>query len=257
MIDLIKKLIIRLFLKIKEGDIGSILNRLLFKIRRIFYVFYLRYNSKNLNKRYTTESLINFVFSYGENLIRPLQIKSEILSLIQILKRECPKIILEIGTAKGGTLFLFSRIAVKDALIISIDLPGGRYGGGYPEWKVPLYQSFALPKQKIHLIRDNSHKKSTLKKVKMILNGNKLDYLFIDGDHTYDGVKKDFELYSPLVKEDALIVFHDIVIHPPELNVGVNNFWNEIKGKYDYKEIVADWNQKLCGIGLLKKTLNN
>ncbi len=91
----------------------------------------------------------------------------------------------------------------------------------------------------------------------MILNGKKLDYLFIDGDHTYEGVKNDFELYSPLVKDGALIAFHDIVIHPPELNVGVHDFWNEINPRYEYLEIVEDWNQKYWGIGLLKNTLKN
>lgn len=257
MIDLIKKVLYKIVLKIKEGELNSLIKRPLFKMRQIFYVLYLRLNLKNLNKRYTTESLINFVFSYGEHLINPLQVRSEILNLIQILKKEKPKFILEIGTASGGTLFLFSRIAAKDAVIISIDLPGGKYGGGYPEWKISLYKSFALPKQRIFLIRENSHEKSTLNKVTTILNGKKLEYLFIDGDHTYEGVKKDFELYSPLVKDGALIAFHDIVIHPPELNVGVHDFWNKIKRRYEYREIVEDWNQKLCGIGLLKNTLKN
>jgi hypothetical protein len=30
-----------------------------------------------------------------------------------------------------------------------------------------------------------------------------VDFLFIDGDHTYEGVKKDFEMYSPLVRREG------------------------------------------------------
>ncbi|KKM70000.1 hypothetical protein LCGC14_1445120 [marine sediment metagenome] len=253
MINIIRKVLNKIVFKIKEGGLDSLVKRPLFKIRRIFYVLYLKVNLKNLNKRYTLESLVDFACSYGEHLINPKQIQSEILNLIQILKKEKPKIILEIGTASGGTLFLFSRIAARDAVIISIDLPGG----GYPEWKIPLYKSFAFQKQKIYLIREDSHKKSALDKVKMILNGKKLDYLFIDGDHTYEGVKNDFEIYSPLVKDGALIAFHDIVVHPPELNVGVHDFWNEIKLRYEYLEIVEDWDQKFWGIGLLKNSFKN
>jgi len=48
------------------------------------------------------------------------------------------------------------------------------------------------------------------------LNGEPLDFLFIDGDHTYEGVKRDFEMYSPLVRNGGIIAFHDIVKHPPE-----------------------------------------
>jgi hypothetical protein len=38
---------------------------------------------------------------------------------------------------------------------------------------------------------------------------SKYDLVFIDGDHTYDGVKKDIELYSPLC--NGLLIFHDIL----------------------------------------------
>ncbi len=37
----------------------------------------------------------------------------------------------------------------------------------------------------------------------------KIDYLHIDGDHSYEGVKKDFELYSSIMNENALITIHD------------------------------------------------
>jgi hypothetical protein len=37
----------------------------------------------------------------------------------------------------------------------------------------------------------------------------KIDYLHIDADHSYEGVKKDFELYSNLVKEHGMITIHD------------------------------------------------
>jgi len=33
--------------------------------------------------------------------------------------------------------------------------------------------------------------------------------IFVDGDHTYEGVKKDIELYLPMLGEDGVIAFHD------------------------------------------------
>ena len=37
----------------------------------------------------------------------------------------------------------------------------------------------------------------------------KIDYLHIDADHTYEGVKNDFELYSTLLSENGIISIHD------------------------------------------------
>jgi predicted O-methyltransferase YrrM len=36
-----------------------------------------------------------------------------------------------------------------------------------------------------------------------------IDLLFIDGDHTYEGVRQDFELFRPWLTPDALVCFHD------------------------------------------------
>jgi len=195
--------------------------------------------------------LVDFAFGPSAKIIQPAQQKDEIAQLLRILKEISPKVILEIGTAQGGTLYLFSKIADPKAILISIDLPKGKFGGGYPKWKIPLYKSFAKKNQKIYLIRGDSHHQGTLEKVNKILNGRKLDFLFIDGDHTYEGVKKDFEMYSSLVKSDTIIAFHDIVVHPLETGCEVSRFWSEIKGRYNYIEIIKDQNQNWAGIGLL------
>jgi len=185
-------------------------------------------------------------------MLAPVQVRSEILQLLKFLDKVRPRTILEIGTARGGTLFLLTGVISKNALVVSLDLPGGRFGGGYVRWKIPLYRSFALPNQKIYLIRKNSHERATLDEVKAVLRGEKVDFLFIDGDHTYEGVKKDFEMYKSLVKKGGTIAFHDIVPHPPEDGCQVNKFWNEIKNRYKAIEFVEDWNQKWGGIGLIK-----
>ena len=158
---------------------------------------------------------------------------------------------MEIGTAGGGTLFLFTWVADPEAKIISIDLPGGPFGGGYPKWKMPLYKSISREEQKIYLIRKDSHDPQTLKEVKRILGSEKIDFLFIDGDHTYEGVKKDFKMYTPLVRKGGIIAFHDIVPGSSEKVGGVPEFWKEIKMKYKYIEIVKNWNQSNYGIGVI------
>ena len=85
-----------------------------------------------------------------------------------------------------------------------------------------------------------------MQKIKAILRDNKVDFLFIDDDHSYEGIKKDFEMYSPLVRKGGIIAFHDIV---PSGYPTVYKFWNEVK--YEYLEIVKDRNQNCYSIGII------
>lgn len=102
--------------------------------------------------------------------------------------------------------------------------------------------------------------KKTIEEVMKILGDNYVDFLFIDGDHSYEGVKKDFKMYKGLVKEDGYIAFHDIVpdystrygILTSSYTGGVPIFWNEIKSSYRYNEIIEDLNQDGYGIGVLE-----
>jgi len=194
--------------------------------------------------------------------IRPAQVYEEILGLAKLIDELKPRAIVEIGTAGGGTLFLWCRLAAEDATIISVDLPRGMFGGGYPKWKVPIYRSFAKEGQKIYLIRGDSHDPTTLERVKSILADRKIDFLFIDGDHTYEGVRRDFEIYGPLVRSGGIIAFHDIVtdfytrygIRTDSQTGGVPIFWTEVKQRFRYLELVKDREQDGCGIGVLFKS---
>jgi len=219
----------------------------------IFRPFILRKFKDSVCNIHDVHDALHFAFSFkafGVS-IKPLQIEYEMAKLLEVMTELRPKVVLEIGTAGGGTLFLFTWVAEPEAKIISIDLPGGPFGGGYPRWKIPLYKSFSREGQKIYLIRRDSHNPQTLEEVKRILSDEKVDFLFIDGDHTYEGVKRDFEMYSPLVKKGGIIAFHDVVPGPPENVSGVPEFWNGIKNKYKHLEIVKDPNQGGYGIGVI------
>jgi len=57
------------------------------------------------------------------NTIKPVQIESEMSELFNLVKNLNPKIICEVGTDRGGTLYLWSKAIQPNGLIISIDLP--------------------------------------------------------------------------------------------------------------------------------------
>jgi len=79
------------------------------------------------------------------------------------------------------------------------------------------------------------------------------DLIFIDGDHSYEGVKIDFELYKELLSNRGVILFHDIDpnhISPGDAGGGeVLKFWEEldIGAKTSIVTSKSSGKNRLCG----------
>lgn len=190
---------------------------------------------------------------WRSHFFRPLQKRTEILWLVEILRALQPSAICEIGAAGGGTTFLLAHAAARDALIISLDL-------AFTESRKAALERFALSGQRIVCLQEDSHKLETVNAVGNCLAGRNLDVLYLDGDHSYQGIRADFEMYSPLVRPGGIVVFHDIVpdyktrygIETSSYVGGVPQFWAEIKASYaTVDEIVEDSAQDGFGIGIL------
>jgi cephalosporin hydroxylase len=188
----------------------------------------------------------------GHQVFGAIQQHSEIAGLLDILRQNPPKYLCEIGTASGGTLFLFAKVCASDALLLSVDL-------GLPRERSLVHGRFATRKQKIVSVRGDSRAPATLERVRSLLCDHPLDLLFIDGDHSYEGVKSDFVNYSPLVRPGGLIVLHDIVpdhgtrYGKPTTSYtgGVPIFWKEIKTQRRTSELIEDPGQDGYGIGIV------
>lgn len=197
------------------------------------------------------DQAMQLAFNGAGGTIRPYQNESEIRQLLDLLARKKPQRILEIGTANGGTLFLFCRIADPNAVIVSVDLPGGWFGGGYPWWKRFLYHAFAGAGQTLHLLRADSHNEKTFEAVQTIVGAKGFDCIFIDGDHTYDGVSHDYEQYRTLLADEGLIGFHDIVPNRSDPDCQVPKFWQQLRSTGQTLEFIQDHSQEGAGIGVI------
>lgn len=220
-------------------------------LRMVFHKLFLGTYVRNIKSKGPIED-VEDVYRYATranmSVLYCIQSKEELLPVLQKAKAMKPKVVLEIGTAGGATLFMLTRVADETATVISLDLPDGPFGGGYPEHRIPLYEAFAQPGQTLHLMREDSHQPATLSKLKDVLQGRQIDFALIDGDHTYGGVKQDFEMYAGLVRPGGLLVFHDIVYAE-----GVARFWGEIKNaEPTAEEYIAGQGSKF-GIGVITK----
>ena len=97
----------------------------------------------------------------------------------------------------------------------------------------------------------NSHSPDFRAQVARELNNTKVDFLFIDGDHTEEGVTADYMEYKEFVRPGGLIAFHDIVESQPLPTNQVNRLWKRLKPLAEVEEFVNDPGQRGFGIGLL------
>lgn len=193
----------------------------------------------------------------GREQIFSIQNPVELVQFIARVGDLKPRRLLEIGTANGGTLYLLCRVADPSARILSVDLPGGRWGGGYSRLQIPFYRRFARNQQQVVLIRGDSHAPDTVKEVQASIGPQeKLDVVLVDGDHSYDGVRSDFESYWPLLRSGGLMAFHDIAVTTDDqgLPLGVAEFWSEVKYQGRFEEIVDESQGASFGFGLLWKS---
>jgi predicted O-methyltransferase YrrM len=207
-------------------------------------------------KLFSREARFAVPFAYrGKGFYKTIEPRQNPLEIEGLYRTVCdlsPQRVLEVGTARGGTLYLWTQAATAEATIVSVDLPQGDFGGAYPVQKVPFYQSFARSGQRLHLLRKDSHDARTVAEVRELFGKVQIDFAFIDGDHTYEGVKADFLDYGPLVRPGGLIAFHDILPRPDMPSIQVDRFWQEIKTQYQTRELIgSDESGRQIGIGLL------
>jgi len=186
----------------------------------------------------------------GRHSIFANQYPSEIGAVCDLVRPMSPKVIVEIGTSRGGTLYLLSRLVQPGGMVISIDKPG-EPGSVRPVMRT-VYRSFGKKNgvQVVTLDRD-SHASSTHAEIERLLAGRQIDFLFIDGDHSYDGVKADFVSYRRWVAPHGVIAMHDVAHPDTHHSIEVPRFWRELTAESFQHEAIVAFPGHSPGIGII------
>lgn len=142
-----------------------------------------------------------------------LQNFEEIAVLVDRVRELQPANVMEIGSNRGGTFYLWCRLAKLSGVKIAVDLPNGEFGDRQSETieeiaeRAERFESWA---PNVHVVFGDSHNAKVQAKVRAMLGTRLLDFLFIDGDHTRAGVEQDWNDYRDLVRDGGLIAFHDV-----------------------------------------------
>jgi hypothetical protein len=161
-----------------------------------------------------------------------MQIPIQLSKLMLFLKNEKIEKFIDIGTASGFTVSLVSAYLFcfnKNLKVTTVDI--GRY-----------FSCYSLVKNKLpveYIVGDYS-----------VLNSIGSNFCFIDGNHSYSGVNKNYE---EIGKFSEICAFHDV--NNPYWCMEVTRFWNDLKPKYSSCIEIFDHpnNKNTMGIGVVEK----
>lgn len=204
--------------------------------------------------------------------VTALQHRDELEDFVSFLRASEPESALEIGTFQGGTLWVWARALGNLRYIACVDKPV--WNEMIHQRRRELFPTFSEDVQ-IDVHFGDSHAEGTYEEVASAV-GEDVDFLFIDGDHSYEGVSQDFETYRRLVGDTGIIAFHDIKQHAEDprekarrlrrnenlrehqVSVGlqrwngVSTFWEEIRNDYTTREFLSHPKQMGAGIGVVE-----
>lgn len=121
----------------------------------------------------------------------------ELWQLLVLLNENPPRHILEIGVHRGGMLETLLR-AFGPVKLVGVDL----------DYSDLEFRNF-------NAIAGNSRDPEIRNQAVEAAGGfGSIDFVFVDGDHGFDAVMSDYELYSPAVRAGGIMAFHDIMRDP-------------------------------------------
>jgi len=133
---------------------------------------------------------------------------------------------IEIGSAYGGSFHLWSTIIRGTKISIDICGPWPCITEDHMRARNKIWDSH-FPC--VYSVNADSHKKKTVGRTDKILQGELIDWLYIDATHTYEAAKTEFEMYKKFVRPGGYVGFHDIRVNElPSLN----RYWEEISAEY-------------------------
>jgi GT2 family glycosyltransferase len=141
-----------------------------------------------------------------------------------------PRVLVELGTHGGYSYFSFCH-AAKDhgtgTLCHAVDTwQGDEHAGFYGDHIFSFVQNY----NQAHFAGFSTLERMMFDDAAAKFEAGSIDVLHIDGLHTYEAVKHDWETWLPKVRPGGIVLFHDIAVRAR--GFGVFHLWEELSSKY-------------------------
>lgn len=147
-----------------------------------------------------------------------------------------PNTVVELGSHYGCSAFTFAQ-AVKDFnLDTKMYFVDTWQGDDFTKkYNNDVYTIFSQTVEKFYNNQNINMLRMTFNEAVEKFEDKSIDVLHIDGSHHYDDVKGDFETWFPKVKDDGIIMLHDVSSDIVLGDVmGSYKYWKELKKKFKY-----------------------
>ena len=130
----------------------------------------------------------------------------------------------EIGVYEGFTTALLVRTMAADGVLYAIDpFFAGRLGICWSKWIASREVGRTRPPRRVIFIEKLSYEA-------VLLIEEQLDFIFIDGDHSLEGIRRDWTDWAPRICPNGIMALHDtrVPVHNPEVaKLGSVGFFEE------------------------------
>ncbi|MES2395658.1 MAG: class I SAM-dependent methyltransferase [Bacteroidota bacterium] len=174
------------------------------------------------------------------------QVPEEYAELLLALKGYGAESYLSLGVGNGGS-FAMECFFMQKSLTNAIEIDNLAYGAqiGQNEKEILDFIEIARP----FMNKDCNlqfYKQTTDVYFNQLSKTAKFDVIFIDADHSYEGVKKDYDNSLNHINKGGLIIFHDV---NSDACPGIKRIWSDVKKQYRHWEFI---HSKTCGIGVIQ-----